>query len=215
MDKQDILQRVDHTILTPEATWAQVQSICDEALWAKTASVCLSPCYVAEAAAYLQGEIPVCTVLGFPHGTVSTVCKCYEAERAIQDGARELDMVINLGWVKDGRWDKVKDELAALRKSTAEHIWKEIIEACLLTQEEKTRLCHLVSETNADYIKTSTGFSTGGASLEDVRLFQREIAAETKIKAAGGIRSFEAAEDFLEAGADRIGSSALVKIARE
>lgn len=214
MTKQQILQQVDHTILKPEATWMQVQAVCDEALWGGVASVCLSPCHVAEAAKYLGAHLPICTVIGFPHGTSEWRVKAFEAECARASGATELDLVLSLGLVKEGRWSAVLDELRSLRTAADGAILKVIVETCLLTQEEKRRLCALVSEAGADYIKTSTGFSSGGATLADVRLFRAELATSVKIKAAGGIRSFESAQAFLEAGADRIGSSALVALAK-
>lgn len=215
MDQKEILRRVDHTILKPEATWPQVQVICDEALWGNCASVCIPPCFVSPVAEYLQGRVPVCTVLGFPHGNVDTASKCFEAQRAIAAGAAELDMVINLGFVKQQRWDALLEELRALRAVCEGKILKVIIETCLLEQEEKRRLCHLVSESGADFIKTSTGFSTGGAALADVQLFRENVAPSVRIKASGGIRDFAAAEAFVAAGAVRLGSSALVALARE
>ncbi len=213
MDKSAILRCVDHTILKPEATWDEVRLLCDEALWGQTASVCIPPSFVAPAADYLAGRMTIGTVIGFPHGNVDTAAKAFEMERALSGGAGELDMVIHLGLVKEGRWDAVLDELRVLRSAAQGAQLKVIVECCLLTQEEKRRLCDLVQEAKADYIKTSSGFSTGGATVEDVALF-RQQAPGLKIKAAGGIRSFEAAQALLDAGADRIGSSALVALAR-
>lgn len=215
MEIWEILRCVDHTILKPEATWNEVQHVCEEAVWGKTASVCLSPCYVPQAVSFLQGRLPVCTVIGFPHGTAQETVKAFEAEQACRAGALEIDMVIALGLVKQGSWTQLLRELRTIKTACGDAILKVIVEACLLSEPEKIRLCDLVSESGAAYIKTSTGFSTGGATLEDVRLFRQHIASDVKIKAAGGIRSFEAAQAFIEAGADRIGSSALVARAKK
>jgi len=213
MDTREILKHVDHTILKPEATWLEAKQICDEGLWGQTACVCLSPCFVPPAVEYLEGRLAVCTVIGFPHGNVDTQVKVFEAEHARRAGASEIDMVISLGLVKEGRWDALLSQVRAVKTAGEDAILKVIVEACLLTQEEKIRLCTLVSEAGADYIKTSTGFSSGGATIEDVTLFRLHIAPGVKIKAAGGIRSFEVAHAFLNAGADRIGSSALIPLA--
>lgn len=213
MNDKEILKHVDHTILKPEATWVEAKQICDEGLWGQTASVCLSPCFVPTAVEYLAGRLTVCTVIGFPHGNVDTKVKAFEAEQARRAGATEIDMVISLGLVKEGRWDDLLSQVRAVKSAGEDALLKVIVEACLLTQEEKIRLCTLVSEAGADYIKTSTGFSSGGANVEDVTLFRQHIAPGVKIKAAGGIRRFEAARAFLDAGADRIGSSALVPLA--
>lgn len=213
MDKQSILNHVDHTILKPEATWEQVRQLCDDAIWGQTASVCIPPCFVSPAAEYLNGRLTIGTVIGFPHGNVDTAVKAFEMERALSAGAGELDMVIRLGLVKEGRWDALLDELRVLRAAAQNAQLKVIVECCLLTETEKCRLCDLVVEAEADYIKTSTGFSTGGASVADVALFHK-LAPTLKIKAAGGIRTFEAAQALLDAGADRIGSSALVALFR-
>lgn len=213
MENKEILRHVDHTILKPEATWAQAKQICAEGLWGKTACVCLSPRFVPAAVEYLAGRLAVCTVIGFPHGTVDTKVKVFEAEQARRAGASEIDMVISLGLVKEGRWEALLSQVRAVKAAGEDALLKVIVEACLLTQEEKIRLCTLVSEAGADYIKTSTGFSSGGATVEDVALFRQYIAPEVKIKAAGGVRSFEAARAFLNVGADRIGSSALVPLA--
>lgn len=215
MDTKTILHHVDHTILAPQATWEEVKTICDEAKWGHAASVCIPPCFVKKASDYLQGEIPVCTVIGFPHGNVATEVKVFEAEYARLCGATELDMVINVGMVKEARWTDLLDELKAMRVASRGAILKVIIETCLLTDGEKAKLCELVSEAGADYIKTSTGFSTGGATVADVLLFRKNLAPGVKIKASGGIRTMEAANAFLEAGADRLGSSALIPLAKQ
>ena len=215
MEKREILQKVDHTILKPEATWAEVRAICDEGFWGSCASLCISPVFVERAAAYVEGSIPICTVVGFPHGSSTTASKAFEAAQAVKEGASEIDMVIHVGMVKEGRWEKVLEDISAVKEACAGQLLKVIVEACLLTQEEKVKLCQLVSQSGAEYIKTSTGFSTGGATIGDVQLFRRELAPHVKIKAAGGIRSFEAAEAFLKVGADRLGSSALVPLAKQ
>ena len=215
MEKREILQKVDHTILKPEATWAEVRAICDEGFWGSCASLCISPVFVERAAAYVEGSIPICTVVGFPHGSSTTASKAFEAAQAVKEGASEIDMVIHVGMVKEGRWEKVLEDISAVKEACAGQLLKVIVEACLLTQEEKVKLCQLVSQSGAEYIKTSTGFSTGGATIGDVQLFRRELAHHVKIKAAGGIRSFEAAEAFLKVGADRLGSSALVPLAKQ
>lgn len=215
MEMKTILQRVDHTILSPQARWEEVKTICDEAIWGEAASVCLPPCYVAQAAEYLKGRIPVCTVVGFPHGNVTSAIKALEAEHALASGAVEIDMVINLGMVKDQRWEELFSELCTMRSVCQGAVVKVIVETCLLTEEEKRKLCRLVSEAKADYIKTSTGFSTGGATVEDVRLFRANLSKDVKIKASGGIRTFEAAQAMVEAGADRLGSSALIPLAKQ
>lgn len=215
MDTKTILQHVDHTVLAPQATWEDVKTICEEAKWGHAASVCIPPCFVKKASDYLQGEIPVCTVIGFPHGNVSTEVKVFEAEYARRCGAVELDMVINIGMVKEARWTDLLEELKAMRVACEGATLKVIIETCLLTDEEKARLCELVSEAGADYIKTSTGFSTGGATVADVLLFREKLAPQVRIKASGGIRTMEAAQAFLEAGADRLGSSALIPLAKQ
>lgn len=214
MTQQDILHTVDHTILKPEATWDDAKRICDEALWGNTASVCLSPCFVPKAAHYLQGRLPLCTVIGFPHGTSATEVKAWESEHALRYGAHEIDMVIGLGLVRDARWEALLAEVRTVKAACGDAILKVIVEACLWTDAEKIRLCELVSAAGADFIKTSTGFSAGGATLADVRLFRSHIAPHVKIKAAGGIRTFADATAFLEAGADRLGSSALVALAK-
>lgn len=212
MEKKEILTYIDHTILKPEATWEDVKVICDEAIWGEAASVCISPVYVKEASRYLLGKIPVCTVIGFPHGTSKPSIKALEAAEAVFDGAAEVDMVIHVGKVKAGLWDELLDEITKVKRAVGDACLKVIIETCLLTEEEKIKLCQIVSDSGAEFIKTSTGFSTGGATLEDILLFGKHLAPHVKIKAAGGIRTFEATKAFLDAGADRIGSSALIPL---
>lgn len=214
MNKQEILSRVDHTILTPTATWEQVKAICDEGLEFGTASVCIPPRYVKKAAEYVGNRLKVCTVIGFPNGYSTPEVKVFETEDAIRNGADEIDMVINLGLAKAGDWEGVLQEIKAVKLSCKGRILKVIVEACQLTQEEKVAVCRVVSMSGADFIKTSTGFSTGGATVEDVKLFKEHISPDVRIKAAGGIRTFEQAQAMIEAGADRIGASALVALAR-
>lgn len=215
MDKKDILSKVDHTILTPAATWEQVKAVCDEGMAYSTASVCIPPRYVKQAAGYVGNRLKICTVVGFPNGYSTPEVKVFETEDAIRNGADEIDMVINLGLAKAGDWEGVLSEIKAVKASCKGRILKVIVEACLLSQEEKVAMCRIVSMSGADFIKTSTGFSTGGATVEDVRLFRETVSPDVRIKAAGGIRTFQQAEAMLEAGADRIGASALVALARE
>ena len=212
MNAQELLARVDHTLLKPEATWPQVRKLCEEAMAYHTASVCINTCYVRQAAEFLQEEVPVCCVVGFPLGAMDTESKCFEAAWAIQNGAKEVDMVINIGWLKNGQYEDVKNEIAAVKKAVGDHVLKVIIETCLLTEEEKIRMCSIVPQAVADYIKTSTGFSTGGATFEDIALFSKHVAGRCKIKAAGGISSVEDMEKFVALGADRLGTSRAVKI---
>ena len=214
MNKQEILSRVDHTILTPTATWEQVKAICDEGLEFGTASVCIPPRYVKKAAEYVGNRLKVCTVIGFPNGYSTPEVKVFETEDAIRNGADEIDMVINLGLAKAGDWEGVLEEIKAVKLSCKGRILKVIVEACQLTQEEKVAVCRVVSMSGADFIKTSTGFSTGGATVEDVKLFKEHISPDVRIKAAGGIRTFEQAQAMIDAGTDRIGASALVALAR-
>ena len=215
MDHQEILARVDHTLLATTATWEQVQVICDEAMEFKTASVCIPPCYVGQAVRYMEGRAKVCTVVGFPNGYHTTAAKVAETCQAVEEGAEEIDMVINLGMAKSGNWDGLQAEIAAVKEACQGRTLKVIVEACQLTQEEKVAVCHAVTNGGAEFIKTSTGFSAGGATVEDVRLFRAHIGTQVKIKAAGGIRTFEQAQAMVEAGADRIGASALVALARK
>lgn len=214
MNHQEILARVDHTLLATTATWEQVKVICDEAVEFGTASVCIPPCYVQHAARYMGGKRKVCTVIGFPNGYHTTETKVLETRQAVADGADEIDMVINLGMAKMGAWDALRQEIAAVKTACGGCTLKVIVEACQLTQEEKIAVCRAVTLGGAEYIKTSTGFSTGGAVVEDVRLFREHVGPDVRIKAAGGIRTFEQAQAMLEAGADRIGASALVALAR-
>lgn len=214
MNKQEILSRVDHTILTPTATWEQVKAVCDEGLEFGTASVCIPPRYVKKAAEHVGNRLKICTVIGFPNGYSTPEVKVFETEDAIRNGADEIDMVINLGLAKAGDWEGVLQEIKAVKLSCKGRILKVIVEACQLTQEEKVAVCRVVSMSGADFIKTSTGFSAGGATVEDVKLFKEHISPDLRIKAAGGIRTFEQAQAMIEAGADRIGASALVALAR-
>ena len=215
MDLTTILSHCDHTLLRQTATWPEIQALCDEGMAYGVASVCIPASYVALASAYVAGRLAICTVIGFPNGYDTTAAKCFMASDAVANGADEIDMVINLGWVRDGLWQKVLDEIKAVRAACAGKILKVIIETCLLTEEEKIRLCQIVSQSGADYIKTSTGFSTAGATPRDVELFRNNVAPTVKIKAAGGIASVEDAKRFLELGADRLGTSRLVKLAKE
>ena len=214
MDHQEILSRVDHTILTPTAAWEQVKAVCDEGLAFSTASVCIPPRYVKRAADYVGNQLKICTVIGFPNGYSTPEVKVFETEDAVRTGADEIDMVMSLGLAKAGDWEGVLEEIKAVKASCKGRILKVIVEACLLTREEKVAVCRVVSMSGADFIKTSTGFSTGGATVEDVKLFKEHISPDLRIKAAGGIRTFEQAQAMLEAGADRIGASALVALAR-
>ena len=214
MDRKEILSRVDHTILAPTATWGQVEAVCDEGREFGTASVCIPPRYVKRANDHVSGSLKICTVVGFPNGYSTPEVKVFETEDAIRDGADEIDMVINQGLAKEGDWEGVLAEIRAVKASCNGRILKIIIEACSFTQEEKVALCRVVSMSGADFIKTSTGFGAGGATVEDVRLFREHISPDLRIKAAGGIRTFEQAQAMIDAGADRIGASALVALAR-
>ena len=213
MDKelQDILSRVDHTLLAQGATWKEIKAICDDGIKYGCASVCIPASYVKQAAEYVDGKIPVCTVIGFPNGYDTTAAKCFEASDAVEGGASEIDMVINIGWVKDGLYDKVLSEIRDVKGHCRGKLLKVIIETCLLTDAEKIELCRVVSESGADYIKTSTGFGGGGATREDVALFKKHVAPHVKIKAAGGIADLNDAKDFIALGADRLGTSRIVK----
>ena len=213
MELKDILKTCDHTLLRVDATSAEMMELCDQAIRYGCASVCIPPCHVAGAKRYVAGRMKICTVIGFPNGYSTTAVKAYEAADAIRNGADELDMVINLSMVKDGCWDDVKNDILAVRKACKEKVLKVIIECCLLTEQEKIRLCEIVSECGADYIKTSTGFSKGGATPDDVRLMREHCPESVKVKAAGGISSLEDAEEFLSLGAERLGTSRIVKIA--
>ena len=214
MNHHEILSRVDHTLLKQESTWEQIKEICDDAVKYGCASVCIQPAYVQQAASYLGNSMKVCTVIGFPNGYSTTAVKVFETEDAIRSGADEIDMVINIGWVKDQKWDELLGEIKAIKDSCQGRILKVIVETCLLTREEKIKLCEIVTASGADYIKTSTGFSTGGATREDVALFAEHIGPGVKIKAAGGISSLQDAEDFIALGADRLGTSRIVKLVK-
>lgn len=215
MELSQLLGRVDHTLLTQTATWPEIRQICEDGLRYHCASVCIPPSYVKQAADYLAGRLPVCTVIGFPNGYSTTAVKCFEASDAVSNGASEIDMVINLGWVKDGNWDALLAEMQAVRTACPEAVLKVIVETCLLTEAEKVHLCEIVSQSGADYIKTSTGFAGGGATREDVALMKTHIAPHLKIKAAGGIATLQDGADFLALGADRLGTSRIVKAAKE
>ncbi len=213
MDKelQDILARVDHTLLAQGATWGEIKTICDDGVKYGCASVCIPASYVRQAVEYVDGKIAICTVIGFPNGYDTTAAKCFEASDAVKNGASEIDMVINVGWVKDRLYDKVLEEIKAVKAACGGKLLKVIIETCLLTEEEKIELCRVVSQSGAEYIKTSTGFGGGGATREDVALFKKHVAPHVKIKAAGGIADLNDAKDFIALGADRLGTSRIVK----
>jgi len=219
MNREDILKKVDHTLLAQGATWEEIKVICDDAIKYRTASVCIPASYVKQVAEYfdnVSGITPaVCTVIGFPNGYSTTATKVFETEDAIKNGADEIDMVINIGWAKAGLWDRLEDEIRDIKKACGDKILKVIIETCLLADAEKIEMCKVVTRAGADYIKTSTGFAGGGATFEDVKLFKENVGADVKIKAAGGISSFEDAEKFIELGADRLGTSRLVKILKQ
>lgn len=210
-----ILATVDHTMLSQTATWEEIMSLCEEGLAYKVASVCIPPSYVARACEYLAGRLPVCTVIGFPNGYNTMAAKVFEAKEAIASGAAEIDMVINLGDVRQGHYEVVREELRAMREACSGVILKVIVEACLLSEDEKIQMCRLVTQSHADFIKTSTGFSSGGATLEDVALFKRNIGPDIRVKAAGGISTLNDAKAFLAAGASRLGTSRIIKIVRK
>ena len=214
MDVKDILSKVDHTVLGQAATWQDIKTLCDDAMHYATASVCIPASYVRQAKAYVAGKMAICTVIGFPNGYSTTKAKVFETADAVENGADEIDMVINIGWVKDKKWQDLLDEIVAVRQACPGKILKVIIETCLLTDDEKIALCKCVSDSGADYIKTSTGFSKAGATFADVELFKAHVAPHVKIKAAGGISSLEDAEKFIALGASRLGTSRIVKIAK-
>ena len=211
MELKDILSKCDHTLLAQTATWDEIKAICDDGMKYGCASVCIPASYVKQAAEYVAGKLPICTVIGFPNGYDTTAAKCFEAADAVQNGASEIDMVINIGWVKDGLYDQVLNEIKAIKEHCGGKLLKVIIETCMLTDAEKIELCRVVSESGADYIKTSTGFGGGGATREDVALFKAHVAPHVKIKAAGGIADLNDAKDFIALGADRLGTSRIVK----
>ena len=215
MTHADILRKVDHTLLKQTATWDQIRSLCDDAIRYQTASVCIPPCYVRQAKEYVRDQMRICTVIGFPNGNTTTAVKAFETKEALDSGADEIDMVINIGALKEGDDSYVQNEIRTLKEICGSHILKVIIETCLLTEEEKVRMCQIVTQAGADFIKTSTGFSTGGATFDDVRLFAQHVGRQVRIKAAGGISSFDDAETFIRLGADRLGTSRLVKLAKE
>ena len=214
MDINRILAAVDHTLLAQDAVWEQVKTLCDDGLRCHTASVCIPPSFVRQAKDYVGDRLAVCTVIGFPNGYSTTAVKCFETEDAVQNGADEIDMVINIGWVKEQNWDALLAEIRAVKAACRGKLLKVIVEACLLTEEEKIRMCEIVSQSGADFIKTSTGFAGGGATREDVALFARHVAPSVRIKAAGGISGLQDAEDFLNLGASRLGASRIVKAAK-
>ena len=214
MELSQILAKCDHTLLAQTATWADIKAICDDGMKYHTASVCIPASFVKQAKEYVGDKLAICTVIGFPNGYATTAAKCFMASDAVHNGADEVDMVINIGWAKEGRFDDLRDEIAAIKAACQGKLLKVIIEACLLTDEEKIGLCKAVTDAGADYIKTSTGFSTSGATFHDVELFAKHIGPNVKIKAAGGISSLEDAEKFIELGASRLGTSRVVKIAK-
>lgn len=215
MTQKDILAKVDHTLLAQIATWEEIRQICDDGMRYETASVCIPPSYVEQAKNYVGDRLKICTVIGFPNGYNTTAVKEFETKDALKKGADEIDMVINLGWVRDGRFDLVEKEIRTLKEACGDNVLKVIIETCLLTEEEKVKMCEVVTNSGADFIKTSTGFSTSGATFADVALFKEHVGPQVKIKAAGGISSFADAEKFVELGADRLGTSRLVKIMKQ
>lgn len=214
MTLTDILAKCDHTLLAQTATWNEIKEICDDGMGYHTASVCIPASYVKQAKEYVGDRLTICTVIGFPNGYDTTAAKCFMARDAVKNGVDEVDMVINIGWVKDGKFEDVRDEIAAVKAACGNKLLKVIIETCLLTDEEKVAMCKVVSDSGADYIKTSTGFSAAGATFHDVELFAKNVAPHVKIKAAGGISSLEDAEKFINLGADRLGTSRIVKLAK-
>ena len=232
MNEKEILKHVDHTLLRQTATWQEIKQICDDAMKYQTASVCIPPCYVKQASEYVKGNMKVCTVIGFPNGYMTTKAKefetkdaiangymttkakVFEAQDAIENGASEIDMVINIGWLKDKKYELIEEEIVTLKKICGENVLKVIIETCFLTDEEKTKMCEIVTRAGADYIKTSTGFGGGGATFSDIELFSGNIGPNVKMKAAGGISSMEDAEKFLSLGADRLGTSRIIKLVK-
>lgn len=212
MDREEILNKVDHTLLAQTATWEKIREILDDAMKYHTASACIPAAYVKQAAEYVQGRLPICTVIGFPNGYHTTAVKVFETKDAVANGASEIDMVINIGFLKDKRYEEIEEEIRQVHAACDGRILKVIIETCLLTEEEKIKMCEIVTKAGAEFIKTSTGFSTGGAKFEDVELMRKHVGANVKVKAAGGIASFADAEKFVDLGADRLGTSRLIKI---
>ncbi len=214
MNIEKILSHCDHTLLAVDATWDDIKQICDDGMKYKTASVCIPAAYVKQASKYVEGKLAICTVIGFPNGYSTAAVKAFEAKNAVENGADEIDMVINVGFAKSGRFDEILNEIKEVKAACGDKILKVIIETCLLTDEEKIEMCRVVTESGADFIKTSTGFSKGGATREDIALFAKHIGPNVKMKAAGGIRSFEDAEDYLNLGCERLGTSAIVKLVK-
>ena len=214
MDIKEILKHVDHTLLLQGSTWEEIKQICDDAMKYGTASVCIAPSYVKQAAEYMGDKMAVCTVIGFPNGYMTTAAKAFETKDALENGASEIDMLINIGWLKDKKYDLIENEIRSLKEICGDKILKVIIETCFLTEEEKIKMCEIVTKAGADYIKTSTGFGGAGATFEDIKLFSEHIGANVKMKAAGGISSIEDAEKFLELGAERLGTSRIIKIVK-
>ena len=214
MDTKEILRHCDHTLLSQSATWDEIKQIIDDGIKYDVASCCIPPSYVKQAADYAAGRVKICTVIGFPNGYQTTAVKAFETEDALAGGADEIDMVINIGWAKDGKWNDIENEIRVLKKICDDHILKVIIETCMLTDEEKIKMCKVVTDAGADYIKTSTGFGGGGATFEDVELMVNNVGKGVKVKAAGGISSLEDAERFMKIGADRLGTSRVVKIVK-
>lgn len=214
MNIEKILSHCDHTLLAVDAKWEDIKQICDDGMRYKTASVCIPASYVKQASEYVGGELAICTVIGFPNGYSTTAVKAFEAKNAVENGADEVDMVINVGWAKDGKFDEILNEIKEVKAACGDKILKVIIETCLLTDEEKIEMCRVVTESGADFIKTSTGFSKGGATREDIALFAKHIGPDVRMKAAGGIRSFEDARDYLDLGCERLGTSAIVKLVK-
>lgn len=214
MDIKEILKHVDHTLLLQGSTWEEIKQICDDAMKYGTASVCIAPSYVKQAAEYMGDKMAVCTVIGFPNGYMTTAAKAFETKDALENGASEIDTVINIGWLKDKKYDLIENEIRSLKEICGDKILKVIIETCFLTDEEKIKMCEIVTNAGADYIKTSTGFGGAGATFEDIKLFSEHIGPNVKMKAAGGISSIEDAEKFLELGAERLGTSRIIKIVK-
>ena len=215
MTTEEILRKVDHTLLAQTATWEEIRGILDDAMKYHTTSACIPPSYVKRAAEYVNGRLPICTVIGFPNGYSTTTTKVFETKDAVADGASEIDMVLNIGFLKDRRYDEIEAEIRAVHEACGGRILKVIIETCLLTDEEKIKMCELVTKAGAEFIKTSTGFSKAGATFADVKLMKEHVGPGVKVKAAGGISSFDDAEKFIELGADRLGTSRLVKIIKQ
>lgn len=214
MTQEEMLTHVDHTLLTQTATWDEIKQILDDAMKYKVASACIPASYVKEATDYVDGKLAICTVIGFPNGYATTASKVFMAKDAVNNGAKEVDMVINIGWLKDKKYDELEKEIKAIKEAVGSIVLKVIIETCLLTEEEKIKMCEIVTKAGADYIKTSTGFSTAGATFDDVKLFSEHVGKNVKIKAAGGIASLDDAYKFLELGADRLGTSRIVKLVK-